>query len=102
MPSSRDQPSLTPAVFKILEEAQRCLESRSLLKKYCSTEEGRTNLLNFFLLQQTTVVTKKFSEAAKKKNANLALPSCQCKKARAVAEAGKSLKDGRGSESENK
>ena len=49
-------------------------------------------------------MTKKFSKTGKRRtNVDMALPSCQGRKARAVAGAGKSLnskKGGRGSESE--
>jgi len=51
-------------------------------------------------------VTKKFSKTGKRRtNVDMALPSCQGRKARAVAGAGKSLnskKGGGGSESEKK
>ena len=78
-----------------------------LKSKSCDWSEYCRRSLNssiFFLLQPTTLVTKKFSKTGKRRtNVDMALPSCQGRKARAVAGAGKSLnskKGGRGSESE--
>ena len=50
-----------------------------------------------------TLATKKFSEAGRRMtNVDMALPSCRGNEARDVAGPGKSLKVGRGSESETK